>query len=283
MFGWSTHVYAQTTPLGPATFTNGQISIDYSLGFNGDVTGQGSQTNQPINGPTGSVQYGYTDTDTQTTTGAAAVVNFNNGNANINGGWPSLSATTSTWAHAPFEGGSNGAYASAVATMEVQYNFVLSGPTGSVPLFVGASGQTSANGGEDFFQVSGPGNVDIVSPSQGSWSINDLYNLQPGEIYTVEMLVASEAAAVSGDSCPGQCIAEGGSTIDPMFYIDPSFSLASEYSLTFSPGINAGSLSTTPATPVPAALPLFATGLGALGLLGWFRKRKPPASLLGTA
>jgi hypothetical protein len=30
-------------------------------------------------------------------------------------------------------------------------------------------------------------------------------------------------------------------------------------------------------TPVPAALPLFATGLGALGLLGWRRKRKQAA------
>lgn len=30
------------------------------------------------------------------------------------------------------------------------------------------------------------------------------------------------------------------------------------------------------ATPLPAALPLFATGLGALGLLGWRRKRKAP-------
>jgi hypothetical protein len=27
-------------------------------------------------------------------------------------------------------------------------------------------------------------------------------------------------------------------------------------------------------TPLPATLPLFATGLGALGLLGWGRKRK---------
>jgi PEP-CTERM motif len=27
-------------------------------------------------------------------------------------------------------------------------------------------------------------------------------------------------------------------------------------------------------TPLPAALPLFASGLGALGLLGWCRKRK---------
>jgi hypothetical protein len=31
-------------------------------------------------------------------------------------------------------------------------------------------------------------------------------------------------------------------------------------------------------TPIPAALPLFATGLGALGLLGWRRKRKAQAS-----
>ena len=34
---------------------------------------------------------------------------------------------------------------------------------------------------------------------------------------------------------------------------------------------------TATATPLPAALPLFATGLGALGLLGWRRKRKTAA------
>ena len=33
----------------------------------------------------------------------------------------------------------------------------------------------------------------------------------------------------------------------------------------------------TGATPLPAALPLFASGLGALGLLGWRRKRKAAA------
>ena len=32
------------------------------------------------------------------------------------------------------------------------------------------------------------------------------------------------------------------------------------------------------ATPLPAALPLFATGLGGLGLLGWRRKRKAEAA-----
>ncbi len=34
-----------------------------------------------------------------------------------------------------------------------------------------------------------------------------------------------------------------------------------------------------PTTPLPAALPLFATGLGALGLLGWRRKRKNAAAV----
>jgi hypothetical protein len=31
-------------------------------------------------------------------------------------------------------------------------------------------------------------------------------------------------------------------------------------------------------TPVPAALPLFASGLGAMGLFGWRRKRKAQAA-----
>lgn len=34
------------------------------------------------------------------------------------------------------------------------------------------------------------------------------------------------------------------------------------------------------ATPLPATLPLFVTGLGALGLLGWCRKRKNATALL---
>jgi hypothetical protein len=36
-------------------------------------------------------------------------------------------------------------------------------------------------------------------------------------------------------------------------------------------------------TPLPTALPLFATGLGGLGLLGWRRKRKSRMSLAGAA
>jgi hypothetical protein len=42
-------------------------------------------------------------------------------------------------------------------------------------------------------------------------------------------------------------------------------------------GASGGSVSVTPevsTTPLPAALPLFAAGLGAMGLFGWRRKRK---------
>ena len=41
-------------------------------------------------------------------------------------------------------------------------------------------------------------------------------------------------------------------------------------------GITGGSIAET---PLPATLPLFASGLGALGLLGWRRKRKSTAAL----
>jgi hypothetical protein len=51
-----------------------------------------------------------------------------------------------------------------------------------------------------------------------------------------------------------------------------------EDQVNFNPGVGLGftpGVWTT--TPLPAALPLFATGLGALGLLGWRRKRKAAA------
>jgi hypothetical protein len=38
---------------------------------------------------------------------------------------------------------------------------------------------------------------------------------------------------------------------------------------------------TVAATPLPAALPLFTTGLGVVGLFGWRRKRKAATSLAG--
>jgi len=47
---------------------------------------------------------------------------------------------------------------------------------------------------------------------------------------------------------------------------------------TLNTGFTAISVQTSSETPLPAALPLFATGLGALGLLRWRRKRKAKAA-----
>jgi hypothetical protein len=64
----------------------------------------------------------------------------------------------------------------------------------------------------------------------------------------------------------------GMASADPYIYIAPTFPNADDFSIEVSPNIG-----NVPATPLPAALPLFATGLGALGLCGWRRKRKAQA------
>jgi|SoiMethySBSTD1v2_1073268.scaffolds.fasta_scaffold431006_1 hypothetical protein len=60
----------------------------------------------------------------------------------------------------------------------------------------------------------------------------------------------------------------GSGFIDPILTIDPAFARAGEFSLAFSAGVG------NTATPLPAALPLFGTGLGLMGLVGWWRKRR---------
>jgi hypothetical protein len=71
------------------------------------------------------------------------------------------------------------------------------------------------------------------------------------------------------------CTACSGFDPTPVFY-------SAAYTQNGGPGaqINASfNDSTTPPStiPLPAALPLFVTGIGGLGFLGWRRKRKPQA------
>ena len=68
-------------------------------------------------------------------------------------------------------------------------------------------------------------------------------------------------------------------TIDAFIDIVPSFTPTSGplgTTFTFT-GVVSIDISVSP-TPFPAALPLFATGLGALGLFGWRTKRKKAAA-----
>jgi hypothetical protein len=82
----------------------------------------------------------------------------------------------------------------------------------------------------------------------------------------MDTLTISSALQVFSETTPVQVIG------DPAIAGDPAYTLE----LTV-PGV------TLDPPPLPAALPLFATGLGALGLLGWRRKRIARVSLLGAA
>jgi hypothetical protein len=131
----------------------------------------------------------------------------------------------------------------------------------------------------------------------GSWAIT---NSNVGLTITIASETAN-FAPVSGDTsndlirtvsggsdCLGVVLAPGGScTSNAVFTISSGVgdtdvdSALWSVSLTVN-GQAGGSTNVTisdaaPATPLPAALPLFATGLGALGLLGWRRKRKARA------
>jgi hypothetical protein len=61
-------------------------------------------------------------------------------------------------------------------------------------------------------------------------------------------------------------------TFDPYFVFAPFFNQGNvETGLVVGPDANSPTF-----TPLPSALPLFAAGLGVMGLLGWRRKRKAP-------
>jgi len=75
-------------------------------------------------------------------------------------------------------------------------------------------------------------------------------------------------------SGPGQLIQNAFNCMGPD---EPYTSLSPEFTMEEAIGWDSA------VTPTPAALPLFAAGLGALGLLGWLSKRKVRVSLLGAA
>jgi hypothetical protein len=109
--------------------------------------------------------------------------------------------------------------------------------------------------------------VDSTGPS-ASFS-NDIL-LQPGDYLFLWTMVASARSVAGVTSVIPSQTADASNT--GLLFFDV---LTPNASLTFLSGHDYSSSAAVPsATPLPAALPLFATGLGALGLLGWRRKRK---------
>jgi hypothetical protein len=116
---------------------------------------------------------------------------------------------------------------------------------------------TGGGGGNGFLTVGNPGTgSNFISVGMAGTppiiSLNQTFDLTIGAIYKVSMTtsvyVNNEGTATS--------------YVDPYIHtLSPLYSIS-----TFGPIGNA-------VAPIPAALPLFATGLGGLGLLGWRRRK----------
>jgi hypothetical protein len=106
----------------------------------------------------------------------------------------------------------------------------------------------------------------------------------PASYGTFEFIYGGAGGGLAiGDKCaPDHCTATSGTDTAwlSIFPVTASggltFANASLASTSTAPFFSTGG-SLTP-TPLPAALPLFATGLGGLALLGWRRKRKAQAA-----
>jgi hypothetical protein len=185
--------------------------------------------------------------------------------------------------------------ASAGVTIHGSYSFELVGPanySGTVPVLIQAQGAVTPAVAVDqtnnaFLQISGttvsgaPFGGHLLGyacldgpstggcngawhlPNQSSFAVNSTLDLQPN----VELSLQLDLVISAHGFTIGAFDHEYG-FIDPIITIDPTFPDANLFSLAFSPGMD------TLPTPLPAALPLFATGVGALGLLGWRRKKK---------
>ncbi|HVO02892.1 MAG TPA: hypothetical protein VMT54_11855 [Candidatus Cybelea sp.] len=158
----------------------------------------------------------------------------------------------------------------------VIYQFAVNGPGPTVSLSFVANGtltttalanQIDGQGSALLeFSVTGPG-VNVapfiscsVSTTACSQSFSGgLATFQTGQVYTVSIGTQMDASLFS--SLTAENLTVHG-TIDPQFFAPDN-----RYSFEFSPGlVNAA------ATPLPAALPLFVSGLGALAMFGWRRK-----------
>jgi hypothetical protein len=165
---------------------------------------------------------------------------------------------------------SGGGTVNASAGAELNYDLSVTGPNASalVPVGVFALISTSAGGGGT---ASASINVNGIfeNGSNGTGFNGEMQlHLMPGTYLVV--LQANAAGFGDGSS--------GSATADPHFFIDTSFdtsfdptgysvSVDSEVGNGFPPGFG------PTVTPPPATLPLFATGIGGLGLLGWRRKQ----------
>ena len=204
------------------------------------------------------------------------------------------SATLSGVNGLPPAGRSGGSVSMGAVT---NYSFEILDPLGPLAIPSAVSLLVHAQGGLGFTALSPSegtlgiltANLQVSAANNGPVIVQELHQIQ--SIHGTPSTVTSDGFTIASDFTfltntlynvrlqVGLSDSISGTGTDSLFaFIDPSFTIdganSGAYSIFFSEGFGNDSV---PATPLPAALPLFATGLGALGLLGWCRKRKAAA------
>ena len=171
----------------------------------------------------------------------------------------------------------------AVAGSNLIYYVAFTGADGTIPVTIRAGGSASLaaftplpegavrdhrnNDAAVFLNISEVSGSDVVSlfaesdldanAGEHLFSLDQQYMLKANTLYEVVMYAAVYAALG----------VQGGA------FVDPSFVAPAGYTVLTSAGIGNGALATT---PIPAALPLFASALGGLALFG--RRKKKAAA-----
>lgn len=170
------------------------------------------------------------------------------------------------------------------AVNNLDYYIRVNGPSGPIPLVVTGNGSLFSTIGAystDLLQVNGvviayvgydtSANASVFGGSGVSAGFNPAA-FAIGQTITVDANTAIFVHMYINAVVQGTTVQSASAFLDPIFFVDPTFVGAGEYSIETSFGITNGPA--VGSTPIPAALPLFATGLGGLGLLGWRRRRK---------
>lgn len=157
----------------------------------------------------------------------------------------------------------------------IDYFFVATGPASTVTVDLVAAGFGTVVGGgfaQEFLGVQAAANSSVrpfASPLR-DWTANTSFEIFTNAVYDVRLdvqVLANAGGSPSFQSATG--------TVDPQFFIDPANPNADQFALFFSDSVvNAPSSPGTGTTPLPAALPLFASGLGGFVLFSRRRKRK---------
>jgi hypothetical protein len=118
----------------------------------------------------------------------------------------------------------------------------------------------------------------------GSPALSDAFAQLTGTVTGTGVANLSEQLLSTGGQTIGSLVLNGPNTSDTITFaaIQSLFVLKDQQNFSGTNGSAFTSLMTNAfsVVPLPGALPLFATGLGALGLLGWRRKRKAQSSLI---